>query len=361
MRRRHFLTALLATASLPKLTWADAGSPTFLSAAREPDGTFALFGLSEQGADLFRIPLPARGHAAAAHPLRPEAVAFARRPGTYALVIECVSGTVAHRLKAPEGHHFYGHGAFVDDGALLVTTENHIASGEGRLGLWARDEGYARVGEIASGGIGPHEILRLPGDCLAVANGGILTHPDRGRDKLNLDTMRPNLSYVTVSGGVQDRVELPVDLHRASMRHLAYRDGLVGFAMQWQGDLSEPVPLLGLHRKGGNVVLCEADLAEQLAMQGYAGSIAMDAGRVGITSPRGGRIHLFDFEGAFLASHLRSDICGLAAGGSGLVATDGHGGVLSCADGLAPLAVARRAWDNHLVRLGLTVRGRPSR
>lgn len=352
MRRRHFLSALLASATLPQVTWADAGDPAFLAAAQEPDGTFALFGLSEQGTDLFRIPLPARGHAAAAHPLRPEAVAFARRPGTYALVIDCVAGQVAHRLAAPEGHHFYGHGAFVDGGALLITTENHIASGEGRLGLWARDEGYRRIGELASGGIGPHEILRLPGDMLAVANGGILTHPDRGREKLNLDTMRPNLSYVTVSGGVQETVELAEDLHQASIRHLAHCDGLVGFAMQWQGDLSEPVPLLGLHRKGGRVLLCEAELGEQLAMKGYAGSIAMDAERVGITSPRGGRLHLFGLDGEFRASLGRSDICGLAAGRSGLVATDGHGGVLSCTDGLKPLSVARRAWDNHLVRLG---------
>ena len=352
MRRRHFLTALLASATLPQVTWADAGNPAFLAAAQEPDGTFALFGLSEQGQDLFRIPLPARGHAAAAHPLRPEAVAFARRPGTYALVIDCVSGRVAHRLEAPEGHHFYGHGAFVDGGAVLVTTENHIDSGAGRLGLWAREEGYRRIGSRASGGIGPHEILRLPGDVLVVANGGILTHPDRGREKLNLDSMRPNLSYVTVTGGLQESVELSEDLHRASIRHLAHRDGLVGFAMQWQGDLSEPVPLLGLHRKGGRVTLCEADLAEQLAMQGYAGSVAMDAGRVGITSPRGGRLHLFGLDGEFLTALNRADICGLAAGAEGLVATDGHGGILSCTDRLAPLSVAHRAWDNHLIRLG---------
>ena len=88
--RRSFLAGLLAAASAPSLSWADAGSPAYLAAAKEPSGTYALFGLAASGQDVFRIALPDRGHAAAAHPPAPEAVAFARRPGTFALVIDCV-------------------------------------------------------------------------------------------------------------------------------------------------------------------------------------------------------------------------------------------------------------------------------
>ncbi|MEC7299045.1 MAG: DUF1513 domain-containing protein, partial [Pseudomonadota bacterium] len=142
--RRGFLASLLAASTMPRLSWADAGNPAYLSAAREGDGGYALFGLSETGADVFRIPLPGRGHAATAHPTAPEAVAFARRPGTFALVIDCVTGHVAHRLESPSGRHFYGHGAFVAGGDILCTTENDIDSGEGRIGFWSRREGYAR-------------------------------------------------------------------------------------------------------------------------------------------------------------------------------------------------------------------------
>ena len=54
---------------------------------------------------------------------------------------------------------------------------------------------------MPSGGIGPHEILRLPGArLLAIANGGIHTRPDTGREKLNLDTMRPNLTLMDEDG-----------------------------------------------------------------------------------------------------------------------------------------------------------------
>ncbi|MEQ3631316.1 MAG: DUF1513 domain-containing protein [Sulfitobacter sp.] len=353
--RRHFLAGLAAASSLPAMGWAAAGSPAYLAAARDPSGAYALFGLDGTGHDIFRIPLPDRGHAAAAHPTAPEAVAFARRPGRFALVIDCVKGRVAHRLDAPEGRHFYGHGAFLQGGAILATSENEIDTGEGRIGLWSRAEGYARIGEINSGGVGPHEIRRLAEDVLVVANGGIRTHPDSGREKLNIDDMRPNLSYVSLSGEMLEQVELPDDLHKNSIRHLALApDGQVAFAMQWQGEPNDAVPLLGLHRRGQNPVLAEADLAEQIAMQGYAGSVAFaaDGGAVGITSPRGGRLHLFDSKGDFLASHRRADVCGLAPGRGGFVATDGLGGILSLQEAaLSRLTTAARAWDNHLVAI----------
>lgn len=352
MRRRAFLASFLASASLPALSWADAGGPAFLAAAREADGGYALFGLSAAGQDVFRIALPGRGHAACAHPDAPEAVAFARRPGTFALVIDCASGQTLHRLQAPVGRHFYGHGAFALGGSILITTENDIASGEGRLGLWDRQAGYRRMGEIASGGIGPHDILSLPGDVLAVANGGIRTHPDHGRDKLNIPDMRPNLTYIELSGEVLEQVTLDPQLHKASIRHLAWHDGLLAFAMQWQGPLPDPAPLLGLHRRGTPALLCAAPESEHLSMQGYAGSVAISGDRIGITSPRGGRLHVFDGAGTFRSSLHRADICGLAAASDGLLATDGRGGILAATDSFAPLAHAARNWDNHLVRIG---------
>lgn len=355
--RRLFLASLAAAVTAPGLSWADAGDPRYLAAAREATGAFALFGLDGAGADLFRIPLPDRGHAAAAHPTAPEAVAFARRPGRFALVIDCVSGRVLSELQAPEGRHFYGHGAFVAGSEVLVTPENDWETGAGRLGLWSRREGYRRMGEIASHGTGPHDILRLSDDVLVVANGGIRTHPDHGRDKLNLDSMRPSLAYLTPKGDLLEQVELAPELHRNSIRHLAATpDGTVAFAMQWQGDLSAPVPLLGLHRRGRAPVLCEAGLGEQIAMEGYAGSVAIDgeARLAGITSPRGGRLHLFDMEGRFVDSLHRRDICGLATAPGGMVASDGLGTVWGVdGEGMQPRRSAKgRAWDNHMIAIG---------
>ncbi len=354
--RRGFMAGLLAAGALPQATWGDAGAPVMLGAARDSAGAFGLAGLDSKGRQVFHIPLPARGHAAAAHPIRPEAVAFARRPGIYALVIDCATGHVAHEMQAPAGQHFYGHGVFVARGDILCTTENHIDTGEGRIGFWSRVEGYRRIGEMPSGGVGPHDVRLLACDVLVVANGGIRTHPDHGRDRLNIPDMRPNLFYLSLRDrAVVERVDLPPELHLNSIRHLAVGpDGQVAFAMQWQGDVLDPVPLLGLHRRGGKPVLAQADMAEQMAMRGYAGSIAFDgAGQsIGITSPRGGRLHVFDTKGAFKASHKRHDICALASGRAGFVASDGMGAILSVTDRLRLLTRHDgQAWDNHLVRL----------
>src|SRR5918997_3002290 len=99
--RRGFLASLLAAVSLPALSWAEAGSPTHLACAGDPDGTFSLHGLREDGSEAFRIRLPARGHAGCGHPTEALAVAFARRPGTYALALDCARGVVRNRLAPP--------------------------------------------------------------------------------------------------------------------------------------------------------------------------------------------------------------------------------------------------------------------
>ncbi|MEL6318445.1 MAG: DUF1513 domain-containing protein, partial [Pseudomonadota bacterium] len=203
--RRAFLSgglAAAAAAAAPSLSWADAGGPRYLAAARRADGAFALCGLSHTGDIVFEIDLPARGHAAAAHPSRPLAVAFARRPGRYALVIDCARARLLARLEAPAGRHFYGHGAFDRDGDRLFTTENAYEPGVGRVGVWDATGGFARMGEWASGGVGPHDALFDPAsNQLVVANGGVQTHPDSGRSKLNLPTMRSNLARLDARDG----------------------------------------------------------------------------------------------------------------------------------------------------------------
>lgn len=314
-------------------------------------GDFVLHGLDEAGGSLFALPLPARGHAAAAHPSRPLAVAFARRPGIFALVTDCRTGEVAHRLTPPDGRQFNGHGAFSRDGSLLMTSEVVAEGSLGRIGLW-ETAGFTRIGEWDSHGIGPHDMKRLPDGRLIVANGGIETDP-QDRSPLNLDRMRPNLALLSAEGALLDLAELPQDLRRNSIRHLALTGEGVAFAMQWQGDLAEPVPLLGLWSPGSAPLLCPPDEAEMFTMQGYAGSIACAGGRIAITSPRGGAVMVFALDGTPLATHHRDDLCGVAPLADAFMATDGAGGVWRVTvDALEPLTRAESAWDNHLVPVG---------
>ena len=254
---RTFLrgAAGVGTAGLiAELGWAGAGAPDYLAAAGLPDGGFCLVGLTGDGVECFRLPLPDRGHAAAAHPERPEAVAFARRPGTFALVIDCAEGREVARLaRAARTGTSTATAPSPPDGNLLFTTENAIAEGTGRLGVWDASDGYTRIGEVPTGGTGPHEVRLMPdGERFAVANGGIETDPTSGRAELNLATMRSNLAYLDASSGeVVEVLELPETLRLNSLRHIsAGRDGTLAVALQWQGSELEHPPLLAVHRPG---------------------------------------------------------------------------------------------------------------
>ena len=182
------------------------------------------------------------------------------------------------------------------------------------------------------------------------------SRPTRGPQQAEPRPDGADLAYLSTEGALLEMVSLGPDLAQNSIRHLAVRtDGLVGFAMQWEGAPGEPVPLLGLHRRGAGPVLARAPVEETLAMQGYAGSIALsgDGTEVAITSPRGGRLQRFAPDGAFLGAVARADICGLAPLGSGFLASDGFGGLIAVDGARArPLGRADAAWDNHVVALG---------
>lgn len=352
LTRRTLLAASAASIAVGE-TWAEAGGAVFVSAARTGAGDYALCGLSARGDIVFSHKLPSRGHAAAAHPRRAEAVAFARRPGRFGIVLDCATGDITHRLTPPPGRHFYGHGAYSADGETLLTTENDFETGEGRIGVWAASEGYRRIGERPSGGIGPHEIIRLPDGGFAVANGGIRTHPDTGREKLNLDTMRPNLTYLDRTFAITEQVEAPPEMRLSSLRHLAvHPDGLVAVAAQWQGDVFEAPPLLALHKPGQSLAFLDGGAAHRRALNGYAGSVAFrgDGREVAITSPRGGVIQSFTLNGALAFQKRHADICGVAGFGEGYLTTSGDGRLRS--EGPPGADLVRRhklAWDNHIV------------
>ncbi|GAA3859191.1 DUF1513 domain-containing protein [Celeribacter arenosi] len=355
--RRAFIGGLAAASAYAGRGWAKVGHPAYLAAARDGTGAYRLFGLDEDGNGLFSVDLPDRGHAAAAHPHRAQAVAFARRPGTFAIVIDCETGRTTSVLNAPAGMHFYGHGAFSADGTRLFTTENEFDTATGMIGVWDVADGYRRIGSFASGGIGPHDVRLMPdGRTLVVANGGIETHPDSGRAKLNIPFMQPNLTYVSLSGEIVEQVEPEASRHMNSIRHLAVSpDGLVAFAMQWQGDVSEAPSLVALHRRGAAFTYLDTPPDEHRKMQGYAGSIAFsgNGAQVAITSPRGGLVQVFDVATArYRRSISMADVCGVAPAQGGFTITSGTGEI-GRPDGASAGVLIQHdvQWDNHLVAL----------
>ena len=360
--RRNFLTGLTAALGVPSAVAARQSTTRFLSAQATIDGDFAVAGLDGAGEVLFQLPLPDRGHAVALRPRSSEAVVFARRPGSFAVLFDTVNGASRIELDSGEDRHFFGHGVFSADGRWLFSTENDIASGQGVIGIRDATDGYRRVREFPTYGTGPHDLSWLAdGTTLVVANGGILTNPETGRAKLNRATMAPSLAYIDARDGrLLREFRLAPELNQLSIRHLARAgDDTVAIGMQFEGDAEALVPLVGIQRSGDEVALLSAPEPALRKMNNYCGDICLDcSGRtIAASSPRGNTICFWDLTSTrFLGAVELTDACGLAAlsepdrflitsGTGALYRVDGRA---SAVETLVSDVDAAGRWDNHV-------------
>lgn len=328
---------------------------SFLTAATRAGGAHGGVILNADGALLADFTLPERGHGAALKPGHDEAVIFARRPGTFALALDPVTGEPRQLIPAQDDRHFYGHGCFSHEGGILFATENDFDGERGVIGLYDVRDAYRRVGEFSSFGIGPHEISLMPdGQTLVVANGGILTHPDAPRMKLNLADMTPSIALIDAKTGDLRAQYAPLkELHQLSLRHLDVReDGRIAAVAQWEGAELEQPPLIALIDHASGLQLKSAPASVAPRMRNYCGSVAFaeDGQSFAVSSPRGGLVTIWDSDGNFRESVELEDGCGLAASDAGFLMTSGRGVVTN---GEAPALQSHEdiAFDNHLLAL----------
>jgi hypothetical protein len=326
------------------------------------------------------VELPDRGHGIAVRPpaqdkshgaaRRNDLVVFARRPGNFAVVFSLDQSRAALWLATRPDRHFFGHGVYSADGALLYTTENDFAAGVGVIGVRDATQGYKQIGELPAGGIDPHQVILLSdGRTLVVANGGIRTHPDEPRLENDTATMQPSLAYVdSANGEVLERHELEHDLHKLSIRHLCTGAGnKVMFGCQFRGPAWETQACIGSHLRGEALKL--HPLPDQLdaRVRNYVASLDVDRNgeTAVIAAPHGGLAVVMEVAtGRYLAHYDMANVFGVAGGRSGFLLTSSDGGLAS-ADGLAgvsrPLVPLTRlagqgssgeglasAWDNHI-------------
>ena len=365
--RRSFLASLAAMLAVPASGVGSAraaeAAPVYLGCRFQSDGSAFISAFSLTGHELFATAIPTRGHDVALHPTLGEAVVFARRPGDWFCVLDPATGRVRQTVRAAEGRHFFGHGAYSADGAMLFATENDISTGEGVIGLYSTREGYRRSGEYRSAGLGPHDMALLPGGLLAIANGGTLTRPGKGREILNRETMRPNIALVSpVSGAVEAVHELPSDLHQLSIRHFAVSpQGEIVFACQYEGEDDRLPALVGVLAKG-RLSLIDMPDEDIDSLKNYIGSLSLDGSGdlIAATAPEGGVVAFFDRPSRrYLGRRHLSDVCGVApaARDRAVLLTSGNGGVRIADPTVATLrrldesSLDRWIWDNHLLRI----------
>jgi len=357
-QRRAFIRAAGAgfiAGLLPRRAEAlDGAELVFASSIQKQGGGFGAALVSETGALIASVDLPDRGHDIAFSPRTGQAVVFARQPGTFALVFDPKGVEPPLGLTSAEGRHFFGHGAFSPDGRLLYVTENDFEAARGVLGVYDATGGFRRIGEFGTHGIGPHEVLLMPdGITLAVANGGIETHPDYGRAELNLDTMDPSLVFIDRRDGrLLGQLRLAAELHQLSIRHMAVdARRRVWFGCQFRGDPAGRPQLVGYATLEGEIRLLELPDALLASLRNYVGSIAVsaDGESIAIASPEGDAVLAIDAgSGRQIAFEALQSGCGLAPYGAGFMASSGLGEMAALAGAPEGRSKFDFGFDNHL-------------
>ncbi len=362
MKRRTFLTqGTLGVAALYT-------TQAFGATIRHPSGWLTGYGTQKGEFGLVRIEKDLsvhhvltsqqRLHGVLVHPTRAEVCAPSRRPGDLFSVLTAEGNY--EEYQAPADRHYFGHGSFTADGSMLYLAENDYEGERGVIGVYDANASYKRMGEFYSGGIGPHQMQRHPdGKHLVVANGGILTHPDTGRAKLNLGTLRPSLSLINMqSGQVVEEARLPDEWHHLSIRHFDLTSaGEVIFGVQNQRKPYGDAPMVGRWEPGRALVMFSAPVEGWPVLNGYVGSVAVDRSGtiVAAASPRGASVVFWHIRsGQPVATLPCPDVCGVAPTGRGneFLITSGQGKMMYLQvsrSGLQVLRTARsKLWfDNH--------------
>ncbi|MEZ2131996.1 MULTISPECIES: DUF1513 domain-containing protein [unclassified Sinorhizobium] len=353
MDRRGFVKAagltFLAALQPKALLALERADAVYASGLRAKDGSYAVATVTERGEIVDQVALPNRAHGLAFSRATGKTVAFARRPGTYAMIFDPWNRAEPIVITSPEGRHFYGHGAFSPDGKLLYASENDFDNNRGMIGIYDATDRFTRIGEYETFGVGPHDMtVSDDGRTLVIANGGIETHPDFGRTKLNLGHMLPSLTLVdAATGALIEKHELPPQLAQVSTRHVDIdATGRIWFACQYEGHRNDLPPLVGYFGKGEDLAFVSLPEETTRRLANYVGAIAVnrDQGLVGVTSPKGGMAVTLDAKtGAVVSEESVTDAAGIAPASRGFA--------ISSYDGDFGDIRSDVAWDQHIVRI----------
>jgi hypothetical protein len=351
--RRNFIKAaglpFLATLAPKSLYALERTDAVFASGFRARDGSYGIATVSEAGEIIDRLTLPARAHGMATSHATGITVAFARRPGTFAMAFDPAGRAEPVTMHTPENRHFYGHGQFSPDGSILYASENDFEGNRGVIGLYDARDGFRRIGEYDAHGIGTHDMtVSEDGRMIVIANGGIETHPDFGRTKLNVDAMQPSLVLIdATSGHLVQKHAMPDHLRQLSTRHVDIGDnGRVWFACQYEGPRNDLPPLAGYFAEGEDISFVSLPEKTTVRLANYVGAIAVNRrdGLVGLTSPNGNAAVTLDArDGRVISETTVREAAGVAAARRGIT--------VSSYDGHFSGKMSDVAWDQHIVRI----------
>jgi len=356
LNRRAFLKGVACVTAMPLVASCSRVRQTLLtSAATDRQGNHFMMGLDEQLQPTFKTALAKRGHGVIFNKATNQALAFARRPGRYIQVLDVLSNRVLHEIAPQHNRLFFGHGTFCAQGRFLYVTENDFEKARGVIGVYDSAKAYQKVDEFYAHGVGSHEIQRLAGsNTLVVANGGIHTHPEYPRQKLNLATMKPNLSFIDAGQGKLIKQQFLAD-HQASIRHIAVNESQVAVGLQHQSNTTQNSPICA-YSDGEQFSLQQASGPLAPELKHYIASAALGRnGLLAFTAPRGNRVLFIDSQRDTLVGLLElRDVAGICyqKDKDRFYVSTGTGAIYPINGNTLSLGPGRQfdelKWDNHM-------------
>jgi hypothetical protein len=366
LTRRHFMLkmgALLLTLKVANSVANTDNWACWAGAAKQGNDYWLMF-IDARGQVVRKIKLPSRAHGLQ-QSAQGQLIICGRRPGSWLGLFQHPKAQ-PQWINAAPNRPLSGHCCFSPNGHLFFSAENALDMGQGVIGIWHSQSGQ-RLSEWLSHGVGPHEILISQDRMhLWVANGGILTHPDHGREKLNLNTMNSNMSCLSlINGGLSQ--QYTIEEPKLSMRHIAINQHeQVAVACQYQGPVHLRKNLLLLISEG-QIKYLSCEPAVMVNLNNYLGSVTFDRSGmwIGASSPRGNRVVIWHLINGLEPIHYDTlaitDACGLSASNEkgGFIISTGMGYLyhyLATTKDLSIMApdvgtYTQFNWDNHLTSL----------
>jgi hypothetical protein len=231
--------------------------------------------------------VPDEVHLAVMYPDNKSILVNSRKPSA-SLLKYSLNGELIAELKPLRNQHFEGHAIFSIDEKYLYVTASDFQQGSGKL-LKLNSHDLSLVEMYDTGGIGPHELVWQAPNIIAIANTGVLTHPDSGRDILNLESIQSNVVLFNTVNKAFDH-EWSVPLTGLSARHLDRMDnGDLVIGCQYKKEDKRP-PCVAFASKGEALRFADSQ-NETLHwnMKGYTASIKSipNSNQALISNPRG--------------------------------------------------------------------------